>query len=319
MRLGIIGCGALGSLFAALLCAHTDLVMLGHWPAQMAGLRHSGLTLINPDGRRSTHHFQVTSDAGQVTPVEAALVLVKSYQTAAAALEIKQMLLPGGMAITLQNGLGNAETLSGVLGEDRVAQGITALGATMEEAGLVRFAGHGPTHLARPDRAPERIEELASLLRAAGLETHLAPDLNSLAWGKLVINSAINPLTALLRVPNGFLAEDEQARGLMIEAARETADVARALSITLPYSDAAQRVLEVARATAANQSSMLQDVRRGSPTEIEAINGAVVRYGRQANIPTPINQEFLRLVRSLPAHQPIASELEILQALLNIL
>ena len=321
MHLAIIGSGALGSLFAAILSPSTDLVMFGHWPQQLTRLRSSGLTMIHPDGGRSTHNFRVKNDPTQIPAVDLALVLVKAYQTERTALEVKQFLAADGLAVTLQNGLGNVDILAEILGPNRVTQGITANGATMQEPGVVRFAGHGLTHLAQLEEKHAALQALAELLNAAGFETHLTNDLQSLAWGKLVINSGINPLTALLRVPNGFLANDRHARELMFAAAEETAAVAHALHINLPYLDPSQRILEVAQATAANKSSMLQDVLRGSQTEIDAICGAVVSHGQNTGIPTPINGEFLRLIKALPTvkrGEPLVSTLEPLQALLGI-
>jgi 2-dehydropantoate 2-reductase len=139
---------------------------------------------------------------------------------------------------------------------------------------------------------------VANLFNQAGLTTHLVDNVDGLVWGKLAVSCGINPLTALLGVPNGFLAENESAKQVMMAAARETAVVAQTLDITLPFPDAGQRALEVAQATAANHSSMLQDISRGAPTEIEAICGAVIKYGRNAHIPTPINEKLLQLVRN---------------------
>jgi 2-dehydropantoate 2-reductase len=320
MRLAIIGCGALGSLFAAALSSWSDLLMFGHWPEQLARIRSSGLTMIHPDGDRSTHTFTITDDPSKIGTVDLALVLVKTYQTDRAALEIKQLLARDGLAVTLQNGLGNMDVLAGVLGPDRVTQGITAVGATMQEPGVVRFAGHGSTYLAQTSAKHAMVDELAGLMNASGFETYLTGNLESLTWGKLAINSGINPLTALLRVPNGYLARNSQARKLMFAAAEETAAVAQALRIDLPYPDPSQRILEVAQSTAENQSSMLQDILRGSQTEIDAICGAVVRHGRSTGIPTPINAEFLRLIQALTAlktGEPLVSRLELLQVLLS--
>ncbi len=320
MHLAIVGCGALGSFFAAALSSQTELTMLGHWPEQILALRAAGLILIQPDGSLSSHHFEVTNDPGQMPVADLCLVLVKAYQTERAAREIDEFLASDGLAVTMQNGLGNVEILAGILGPDRVTQGITAVGAAMVEPGSVRFAGHGPTHLAQSPVHYEALAVLSNWMNAANLETHLARDVQSLAWGKLVINSGINPLSALLRVPNGFLAADMQARRLMYAAAEETAAVAQALQIALPYADPRQRILEVAQATAVNYSSMLQDVRRGSQTEIDAICGAVVKYGRLADVPTPLNSEFLRLIRALPTRkpeQPLKSSVASLQTLLD--
>ena len=320
MRLAIVGSGAMGSLFAATLSIHTDLVMLGHWPQQLACLRTAGLTVIHPDESRSTHFFPITDDPNTIAGVDLVLILVKTYQTVRAALEVKQLLSRDGLAVTLQNGLGNVDLLADVLGPERVTHGVTTAGAAMLEPGLLRIAGQGVTHLAVQAKKEEAVRVLADLLQLAGFETYLAYDLDSLAWGKLAVNCGINPLTALLRVPNGTLAKDVQARTLMFAAAEETAAVAQALGIDLPYPDASQRVLEVAQATAANQSSMLQDVLRGSQTEIDAICGAVVRNGRKVGVPTPVNEEFLRLIESLGTRLPgnrIRSKIEPLQILLE--
>ncbi|UCC52406.1 MAG: 2-dehydropantoate 2-reductase [Anaerolineaceae bacterium] len=319
MRLVIVGSGALGSIFAAHLAPFTNLVMLGHWTAQMSILRSQGLTMINLGGSRSHHTFSTTDKSLSIEATDIALVLVKSYQTERAAGEIKQFLAEDGLAISLQNGLSNVDALANVLGSARVTQGVTALGATMIEPGLVRFAGRGPTYLPFSQRSSKPVAQLSQWMNQAGMETSFANNLKSLVWGKLAINAGINALTALLRVPNGFLASNAQARQLMCAAAEETADVARALDIELPYSDVAKRVIEVAQATAENRSSMLQDVLRGSQTEIDFINGAVVRFGQSNEVPTPINNELYRLVSILPIpdpETPLAGKLDSLKSLL---
>jgi len=320
MRLAIVGSGALGSLFAAHLSKQTDLVMLGHWPDQINKLRSSGLTMIHPGGQRTFHTFEVTDNPSAIKPVNIALVLVKAYQTGRAARDISQFIADSGLVVTLQNGLGNRELLANILGPSRVTQGVTALGATMVEPGLVQFAGYGPTHLAQSPEASQWVEQLAEMMNESEQQAAVTGNLAGLVWGKLAINAGINPLTSLLRVPNSFLVSNSQARNLMCAAAEETAAVARALNIELPYQDASQRAIEVAQATAENRSSMLQDIQRGSQTEIEAINGAVVRYGRSAGVFTPVNDEFLRLVRVLPNHDPaklLMSRLDSLQALMS--
>ncbi|MFN8459503.1 MAG: ketopantoate reductase C-terminal domain-containing protein [Anaerolineae bacterium] len=132
------------------------------------------------------------------------------------------------------------------------------------------------------------------------METTLVDNADSLVWGKLAINAGINPLTALFEVPNGALAEDERLRQVMAAAANEVAQVA-ALRSSAALQRAANRTVEVSRATAANRSSMLQDVSRAAPTEIDAISGAVVRFGKRLGIPTPVNEFLLRLVKAKEA------------------
>jgi 2-dehydropantoate 2-reductase len=170
----------------------------------------------------------------------------------------------------------------------------------------VRHAGRGATTLAATPGNRSALGELAALFNDAGIETHLASDIRSLMWGKLVVNSAINALSAIYRVPNGRLVENPETRALMTAAAQETASVAHALGIPLPYHDAAARAIQVATATASNKSSTLQDVLRGAPTEVDRINGAVVREGRRLGIPTPVNEQLLRVVANprLALHKP---------------
>jgi 2-dehydropantoate 2-reductase len=171
--------------------------------------------------------------------------------------------------------------------------------------GIVRHAGAGQSYLAESVMGTQvvdksraaRLKEVANLFNEAGFETQLVKNADSLIWGKLAVNAGINPLTALLQVPNGFLLENDDARWLMSRAAAEVSAVAQALEIPLPYADAAKRAAQVAQATAANYSSMAQDTARGVPTEIEAICGAVVQYGRRFGLPTPVNLTLQELIQ----------------------
>jgi len=327
MKIGIIGAGALGSLLGFYLSEHADVWLLSRRQEQIDAITRDGLRR-ELNGAESTRHPRATADPGAIGRCDLVLVLVKSYQTAWAAEQARYLLKPDDrqgdketgrqaasasnlslslpllvsrsrtLVVTLQNGLGNRELLAAALGADRVGQGVTALGATLLGPGRVRHAGHGATMFgAAPDRAA--MTALAELFRACGLPAELSDDLESLVWGKLVINAGINALTALLRVPNGALAANQEARALVAGAVTEAAAVARARGVTLPYGDPLDRTLGVARATEANQSSMLQDVLRGSPTEIDAINGAVEREGRRLGIPTPVNSMLAALVRAL--------------------
>jgi 2-dehydropantoate 2-reductase len=324
LKIVVVGSGAMGCLLAARLATTAavipaNLVMLGHWPEQMATLRQQGLTLIHPDGRRSQQMVKATNRLDEVGPVDLALVVVKSHQTGRAAAEVRQLLQPDGLALTLQNGLGNLETLRVAVGHARVAAGVTTEGATMLAPGVVRHAGVGPTHLGLPpDATPSlvrRLEQAAEFLRRAGFETSIVTHLDGLIWGKLAVSAAINPLTAVLGVANGFLAENPITRQIMLAAASETAVVAAALGIDLPFADAGRQALTVAQATAANHSSMLQDIRRGAPTEIEAISGAIVQQANRLNIAAPVNEALWRFVRATEAGRQELDGTELLKQL----
>ncbi|GAB4479148.1 MAG: 2-dehydropantoate 2-reductase [Anaerolineales bacterium] len=292
----ILGTGALACLFAARLVANgIPVTMLGSWQAALQALSEHGVALTTLDGERTVYPVRVTADPKQVQGVHHALVLVKAWQTERAARQLQICLAGEGVALTLQNGWGNREILSQYLGVERVALGVTTLGATLLAPADVRLAGEGIISLG----AHPRLATLVTYLQRAGFSVEISSKTEDLLWGKLLINAAINPLTALLGVPNGELLHRPTAVELMRRAAHEVASVAKAQGIDLPYADPAEKVAAIARQTAENLSSMLQDVRRGAPTEIDAICGAVVRVARQAGLETPTLEAFWLLVKAL--------------------
>jgi 2-dehydropantoate 2-reductase len=293
----ILGTGALAVLFAARLgLAGTPVTLLGSWPEGLAALRQGGARLRLPDGSELAVPVDVVAWEEACPSARLALVLVKSWKTAVAAARLANCLAADGLAVSLQNGVGNRPRLAAALGEERVAQGVTTSGATLLAPGLARPGGEGPVWL----EAGPRLGPLESALRRAGFEVHVVGNADSLVWGKLVVSAAINPLSALLRLPNGELLRRPEARRRMAELAGEAAAVASALGIRQPYDDPARAAEEVAERTAENHSSMLQDVLRGAPTEIDAICGEIVRLGEQAGVPTPANRQAWEQVRALP-------------------
>lgn len=297
LHIAVWGVGAMGSLFGGYLSAVARVTMIGSWRDQLDAVQRHGLTLYHMDGQVSRFFPEMTPTPDLMPAIDLALVLVKSHQTARIAPDIARVLSPNGVVMTLQNGVGNLETLAQAVGTDRATQGVTAQGATMIGPGEVRHAGAGATHIALTPTRIDLIQQGAQLLNQAGIETTTTDSADRLIWGKLAVNVGLNPLTALLDVRNGELLEEPRRMHAMVAAAREVEAVAAALGISLPYPDVAAHVIEVARVTGANLSSMLQDMRRGVPTEIDAICGAVVQRGTQLNIPTPINATLLALIR----------------------
>ena len=292
----IVGSGAMACLFAARLsAAGLPVTMLGAWAEGLAALRQSGVRVEEGDGHERCYAVQVEEDPRNCEGARYALVLVKSWQTERTAHQLARCLANDGVALTLQNGLGNLEILAKALGSHRAAQGATTTGAYLLGPGRVRPAGEGVISLA----IHAQLKPLADALRRASFVVETVPDINSLQWGKLVINAAINPLTALLRVANGELLNLPSIKALMAAVAREAAAVAVGKGVHLPYPDPAVATEAIARRTGNNISSMLQDVLRGAPTEIDAINGAIVIAGDQIGLPTPVNRTLWQLVRGL--------------------
>jgi len=292
----IVGTGALATLFAARLAqAGTPVAMLGTWKAGLDALRTQGARLIDSQGIEHQFEVQATDDPLKYRGTKHALVLVKAWQTSYVANRLNQCLADDGLVITLQNGLGNRESLVEHLGSSRVALGTTTTGATLLGPGLVRAGGEGTVSIERH----LALGPISEALKSARFNVNIVENAQSLVWGKLVINAAINPLTAILRVPNGKLLESPSARQILGHLARETAQVAAAEKIQLPFPDPMAAAEEVAAKTAANHSSMLQDVLRGAPTEIDAICGAVVNIAQNHHIDAPTNWTCWKLVKAI--------------------
>ena len=297
----IVGTGALATLFAARLSAvGHPITMLGSWENGLRALQENGARLIEADGVENAYAVEATSSPADCRGAQYALVLVKSWQTERVARQLADCLAEDGLALTLQNGMGNRELLGGTLGLQRVALGVTTTGATLLGPGLVRAGGEGVISV----EAHPRLEPLEGALTEAGFTVQVVNDAEALVWGKLVINAAINPLTALLRVPNGELLQRPAAHKMMSVLAQEAAAVATAQGIHLPFENAVTAAEDVARKTAANHSSMFQDIRRGAPTEIDSICGAITKTGEKLGVATPVNRVCWHLTRaSLPTVQ----------------
>ncbi len=297
-RVLVAGTGAMACLFGARLArsgaAHVTLA--GTWDDGLRALRADGIRLQEADrglGRGAPDEVvrvgvRHLHEAGE--PADFVLVLVKSYQTAATAPAVARALRPDGLAVTLQNGLGNREALLAAVGS-RVGAGVETVGATLVAPGHVR-ATPGSVALGS---GHARMQELAERLAAAGFAVSVESGLDRLVWRKLAVNCAINPLSALGGLLNGELLESAESRETLVKAATEVAAVAAAKGIELG-ADPGGLVLAVARETAANRSSMLQDLDRGARTEIDAMNGAVVREARALGVPVPVNEALWRAV-----------------------
>ncbi len=290
----------MGTLFSGLLgLAGHEVWLLGRRPEVVSHIAREGVTLVRGEARR-TVRVKTTVKAEEAGTAELVVVFVKAYDTLQASKDALPVVGAGTLVLTLQNGLNNVETIASVVGRGGVLAGVTAHGATLLGPGLVRHAGEGETSIGEIDGGEtERLARVADAFRAAGIEVKLSSEVSSLIWGKLVVNASINPLTALLKRRNGELLDKEETRALMRALAMEVAAVARARGVALPHRDPIETVEAVCRRTSSNRSSMLQDVERGVPTEVDYINGAVVREGEAVGVPTPVNWAMTQLVRAL--------------------
>lgn len=298
MNFLVVGPGAMGCLFAV------RLTRAGH-RVTILDYREDRARLLNAQGIRVEG---VSGDDAIVVPVQTgrishaidlAIICVKAGRTAEAAKGLATWLPESTRLLTLQNGLGNVETLSAVFGEARILGGVTAEGATLLGPGHIRHAGRGQTVIGPSERASGLVREIVAAFAGAGFETRAVPSITELIWGKLIVNVGINALTAITHLRNGALPSVPGTRAVMTEAVEEAVAVARAKGIRLPYPDPLGRVLQVCEATAPNIASMLQDVLRERATEVAYINGAVVHEGGGLGIPTPINRTLTHLVEAI--------------------
>ena len=298
MNFLIVGPGAMGCLFGGRLKRAEHPVLLLDYKEERANrINANGITLEGVGGDFKVQVSAVTGKPRQ--KIDVVLICVKAYQTGKVARDLASWLDPGVVVLTLQNGLGNLETLEKAFGAKRVLGGVTAEGATLLGPGHVRHAGRGPTIIGPvgPDHGP--VEGIVSAFSDAGFDIRAVDGVQDLIWGKLIVNVGINALAAITRLKNGRLPGIEGTRQVMEEAILEAVKVADAKGIRLPFPDPVERVLEVCRGTADNIASMLQDVLAQRVTEIRYINGAIVSEGRKLGIPTPVNFTLSCLVQAL--------------------
>ncbi len=300
MRIAIVGAGAMGSLFGGLLAeAGEDVVLVDVWEEHMRAINERGLRIRGVSGDRVVR-VKATTKHAEVGVVDLVLLQVKSYATEKAIRDALPMVGERTVVLTLQNGLGNVEKIAAVVGRERVLAGTTAHGATVLGPGEIYHAGRGPTVIGEVDgRITDRVKAIAELFNRAGIETEVTDNIMGAVWTKMLANVAINALTAITGLYNGELLELEETKAVMLKAVDEAVAVAKAMGIKLLVEDPHEFVLGIARATATNKSSMLQDVERGRRTEIDAINGMIVHYGRELGIPTPVNEALVAAVKGI--------------------
>ncbi|MFB3880556.1 MAG: ketopantoate reductase family protein [Armatimonadota bacterium] len=300
MKIAVVGPGAMGSLFAAMLSRGGHEVWLLDRHADRARLiSRRGVWVSGVTGEFNAQ-VRATADAGEVGPSGVVLIAVKSYDTEEAAKSAAPLMGAESVALSLQNGLGNIEALTREFGEARVVGGVTSQGATLIAPGQVRHAGEGATTIGELNgELTQRLRDIAAAFSGSGMHTELTAHLPSVLWGKLAVNAGVNAVATLAQVRNGGILESRHLRELMRAAVNEAVQVAGAKKIEMPEPDMASYAEGICQRTADNINSMLQDVRRQRRTEVEAINGAVVREGEATGVGTPTNYVLASLIRGI--------------------
>lgn len=296
MRICVFGAGALGSAFGGLLADQNDVFLIAR-RAHVEAIRKRGLVLQG--STRRTVRLQAFTDIADVHPPELLLVTTKAYDTSDAIAECRDWVTDGTAVLTLQNGIGNFELLRDWKG-DKTFGGSTTLGSTMMSPGKVRVSGLGQTVIGSESDSYFS-KRIVRILADSGIPSRFTRDVHAEIWAKAIVNACINPITAILRVPNGMLLHDKALSRFVLEVSKECERTAMVNGIELPRSIMYPRVRAVARDTSKNLSSMLQDVMKGRRTEIDQINGVICKLSEAHGLDAPLNRTLVALVQSLEA------------------
>lgn len=303
MRICVIGCGAVGSLFAAHLARLEGEVEI--WGYDLA---REHVDAINADGLRLTGAGDVvgrvcaTTDAAELPPCALGIVATKAMHTDAAMAAAAHAFANGAVA-SVQNGVGNEETIARHV--PRVIRGTTFPAGRILAPGVVQWDVRGDTTLGPFEPSPARADEialLADLCTRGGMPTTAVADARPAQWRKVVFNAATNPIGALTGLTHGRVCERPDLRSLVSGLVAEGTSVAAAQGVTLD-ADPEELIDHAARRDVAydHKASMLQDVEARRPTEIDYLNGGIGRFGRELGVPTPLNDAVTALIKGLEA------------------
>jgi len=290
----------MGCLIAAFLTkSKEEIWLLDKNKESAAKINEAGIGLESSSGFWQAKP-KTTANIEDIDKADLILICVKSFNTKQAIEQIKPLLGQNTKILTLQNGMGNIEIISEIAGEERVIAGITNEGATLIDIGKIRHAGHGETIIGTINgKIPVEIRAIREIFNKVGFETKMSRDIKSLIWSKLIINAGINALTAITRLPNGKLMEYEGTRRILRDAVTEAARIAKRKRVKLIFEDPLAKVEAVCEGTSDNLSSMLQDVLRKKRTEVDFINGVIVRLGQELGISVPTNKLLLDLIKTI--------------------
>ena len=304
MKIGILGAGALGCAIGGVLTeAGHEVWLINRNSNQVEAMRDRGLILRTAGIDRTIKVHAVTTAASVAGgAVDLLIVLVKSFHTAAAMQAATSLLGPHTSVLSLQNGLGHEDVLAGIVGRHRLLAGKTYVGGTQLGPGHV-LAGtvRKLTVLGEPEGGlSERALRIAEVFNAAGLDTTASPCISTTLWDKLLVNAATGALSGITRLPYGLLYQMPELQACGVAAVAEGMAVARASGIELSIAEP----VDAWRMAGAGlpfefKPSMLQSLEKGSVTEIDYINGAVVRQGARVGVPTPVNQTLVACIKGI--------------------
>ena len=303
MKTAIIGAGAIGTLFGGLLKKNNiDTVLFDTDRGKTEYIKKNGIKIIHPGRSGTVHVFpEASSDLSAIRSFDYYIFCVKAYSTEKAASAVAEVAGDNSVFITFQNGLGNIEALAKYLSFSSIAAGTTSEGATQTGEGEIIYGGKGITELSMidPYGSPEKLEKFISVLNTCGLETSEADDYRRLIWKKLIINAAINPVTAVTHLRNRYISGSPFLRNISEKIAEEAVRIAALEDIHFDIDEIKKTVYRVAEKTGDNRSSMLQDIENKRKTEIDFISGAITDAAAKFATEAPYNRIMVEMVKAL--------------------
>jgi 2-dehydropantoate 2-reductase len=301
MRVAVVGAGAMGGVWAARLsAAGTPVAVVDVDPNVVSAIATGGLVLQNSDGTE-TARPQATTRPEDLGSCDVVFFFVKAHHTASAAQLARPIVGSSTTVVSLQNGWGNADVLADTYRPDQIVMGVTYHSATVIAPGRVAHTGKGATYLGPyVDGAPlDRAAAVGRLLGGAGIDITVTPQVKVEVWKKLILNAATLPAAALTRLRAGDLGQPGPMLDLVDALAAEAVQVARAQGYAIDLAERTERIHAVLAGAGAGKASMLQDVEAHRKTEIEVINGAVVRAAEKVGMDVPLNRAMVALIGGL--------------------
>lgn len=307
MKIAILGAGAMGCLYASYLCEQHEVALFDSYLPQLDAIQRYGVTRVEKDGTERLYRVRAKQSGLDDGEKELVIVFVKSNQTLTAIAENLRLIGPDTIVLTLQNGAGNNRDIARFVPRENIIVGSSSHNSVNLLNGRIFHSGCGPTNLG-PDFPCERssayAEQAANALQDCGIEAHVVENIQQVLWKKLFVNCGINALSTIMDCKIGLIRSNPSLWELCVSTVKECVRVASADGTDCSE----QEVLDIVRAVAENDAegcaSMCQDRRSRRKTEIDRINGVVVRLGEDYQIETPCNRMLVQLVHAIESTYP---------------
>ena len=294
MKIGIIGAGAMGSIFTYFFRNLNEDIIILEKDGDILNSLKEGLTIKYKEDIQKIP-ARVTLKAEDLSDSDLIFIFVKSYHTDPLMKKIHEKVKGDPIYVSLQNGLGNFEAISRYIPDHRIVFGTTTIGASKETTNIVKFGGMGSITIGSMN--PTAADTVLSFFKRAKLDTTVTKNPLGAIWKKVIINAGINPIAAILSIPNGKIIGTKETKELQEIIIREAVLVANKRGMMIDADEMILLTQEVCKNTCSNICSMNQDIRNQKKTEIESITGKIIKYGKEAGVETPYNDALYKLIR----------------------